>query len=252
MTDTTWFVQGRDDGPVDLGALAALARSGGIAADTPVREAEGGEWTAASELLPALFAAPGHAKPTGWTDRSPHPWRRYAARLTDNMVVGLLTWWIIGLVFYSVAPAQADAFFLAFTGPGGNLLDGLLTLICAIPGNAAMIGLTGLSIGKWIFGIRVLGGDGRPIGFPAALVRELDIWLRGLAGGLPLISLATLIMSYGKLTETRTTVWDKRQGNVVVHRPSDSTVATIGMIFAVVVLIAGLVALRVASISPPA
>jgi uncharacterized RDD family membrane protein YckC len=217
-----------------LGTLAALVRSGGLDAQTPVRDSAETDWVAAGQRLPDLFAEPPKARTLGWTDTKPHIWRRYGARLLDNMVVGLATWWIIGLVFYSVAPAEADAFFVVFSMPGGQYLDAFLTLLCAIPGNAALIGLTGLSIGKWIFGVRVLR-DGRPIGFSAALVRELDIWVRGLACGVPLLTLATLFMSAQKLQSDRITPWDKRQGNTVVHR-GEGTLATVGMMLAAGVL----------------
>ena len=248
MTKTAWFVEGRDEGPVALEVLAGLARSGGIAADTRVRDTAEGEWAVAGERLPGLFVRPPKARTVGWTDVSPHPWRRYAARIADNTIVGLATWWIIGLVAYSVAPAESDAFFAIFTAPGGQLLDAMLTLLCAIPGNAAMIGLSGLSIGKWIFGVRVLR-NGRPIGFRAALVRELDIWARGLALGVPLISLGTLIVAFNRLQQEKAAVWDQRQGNTVVHR-EESAPATVGMIAAVVALVIVLVAMRVLNETP--
>ncbi len=253
MSEMTWFVQGRDDGPSTVEGLAALVRTGEIMSDTQVRDGAGGDWSAAGERLPGLFAAPptvsaSPAPATGWTDTSPHPWRRYAARILDNMVVGLMTWWIIGLVAYSVAPAESEAFFSVFDGPLGGIADQLLTLLCAIPGTAALIGLTGLTPGKWIFGVRVLR-EGRPIGFPAALNRELEIWVRGLACGIPLISLLTLSNSYNELTTgKRRTAWDLRQGNIVTHR-DQSVLATIGMWIAVGCLIAAAAIVRFASAS---
>lgn len=109
-----------------------------------------------------------------------------------------------------------------------------MTVLLAIPGNAIMIGATGLSLGKWIFGVRVLR-DGEPIGVAAALRREIAIWFRGLAFGIPLVSLFTLISSYNYLTTHRTTSWDKAQGFVVVHR-AESSKATVGMVLGVVLL----------------
>lgn len=246
MSDTSWFVRGAegDSGPCGIETLTVMARNGGLSAETLVREAADAGWRPAAERLPGLFVAPPQVAGDGWTDRAPHAWRRYAARLIDNMVCGLLTWTLISILAFSVAPAEADAFFSIFKVPGGQILDGILTLIAAIPGNAALIGLTGLSLGKWIFGVRVLRA-GKPIGFLAALNREGEIWWRALAGGIPILSLITLIISYNSLCNDppHVTPWDQRQGNEVVQRP-ETPLATAGMIVAAIVFISLAIATR--------
>lgn len=246
-TKDIWFYR---DGDMELGPtkgdeLTALVRKGLVAGATPVRAAADSVWTTAADALPWLFAAP-DAQPRaagGWTDTTPHPWRRYFARGVDNVIVGTLTWALIGMVAYAAAPAEADAFFKIFQGPGGQVFDMLLTLLAAIPGNALMIGLTGLSIGKWIFGIRVLK-DGAPIGVTRALRREFAVWFQGLGCGIPLVSLATLLAARGRLEDQGVTSWDKAQRLSVNHRP-ESRMATLLMWTAGGLYIAGLVAIRV-------
>jgi hypothetical protein len=72
------------------------------------------------------------------------------------------------------------------------LRERMLTLAAVIPGYAPMIGLTGVSIGKWLFGGKVVKPSGKPIGVLAAFGRELQVWFHGLFFGVPLISLFTL------------------------------------------------------------
>lgn len=163
----------------------------------------------------------------------------------DNLIVGSITWALIGMVAYATAPAEADAFFKIFDGPGGQIIDLLLTLLAAIPGNALIIGLTGLSIGKWIFGIRVLK-DGAPIGVMRALRREFAVWFQGLGCGIPLVSLVTLLAARGRLEGQGVTSWDKAQKLTVNHRP-ESRLATILMWTAGLLYFASLTALRLVS-----
>lgn len=157
-----------------------------------------------------------------WTDRSPHPWRRYLARMFDTLVTGSVTWIAISMVMFVVAPFQAERFFALFKGPVGGILDAMLTLVAVIPGNALMIGLTGVSVGKWLFGVKVVRPDGRPIGFLAAFGRELQVWFNGLFFGAPFISLFTLIGSYSQLKEAKVAAWDPPRRRVVLHRPMNA------------------------------
>lgn len=176
-----------------------------------------------------------------WTDVRPRPWRRYLARMFDNLVVGSITWLAISTVLFIVMPEQAERFFAFFKGPLGQLADVMLTLVAVIPGNALMIGLTGVSLGKWLFGIKVVRPSGRPIGFLTALGREIQVWFHGFFFGVPLISLFTLAGSYGQLKENRCTAWDPPRRRVVLHRPMNAL-----QVFLIIVAVALLIAIRVA------
>lgn len=225
MPDDSWFYRDGDQdlGPVKSGEFASLVRNGLASAATPVRRDGGSEWSPLGEALPELFLAPS-GQEGGWRDVSPHPWRRYFARTLDTQIVGGVTWALVSIVFYAVAPEQAERFFRVFSIPGGQFLDAFLTMVVSIPGNALMIGLTGLSIGKWLFGVRVLR-DGAPIGFWRALRREIAVWFRGWGLGLPLVSLLCTLSSRAYLEDHRITTWDKAQKLTVTHR-SESRWAT--------------------------
>jgi hypothetical protein len=118
--------------------------------------------------------------------------------------------------------------------------------LIVIPFNALTIGLTGLSLGKWIFGIRVTR-DGAPMGPLRALRREFAVFFKGLGLGVPLVSLFTLVGSYSALSDKRITPWDKAQKLGVNHRP-ESLGASIGMGAAVVLLVLARIWLQVRAI----
>jgi uncharacterized RDD family membrane protein YckC len=164
-----------------------------------------------------------------WDDTTPHPWRRYAARLTDIIVLGSVAWFVMGVVLYGVNPGVADQIF---SGESNMAADGMLNLLLVLPIIAVLIGLTGSSLGKWVFGIRV-SKDGKPIGFLRALKRELSVWFFGMGIGFPLASLVTLILSFNKLKDHQVTRWDAKGGFIITHRPQ--TNATLAMMWTAVV-----------------
>jgi hypothetical protein len=240
--DTDWMYwdeEGVEAGPLRLDDVAGLVRSGKISPATDMRPTSEVAWKSAATLLPDLFPdhVAAHRTVNGWTDLRPHPWRRYLARMFDAFVVGTLVWSLIGIIAFSIAPAQANAFFKIFAVPGGQFLDIILTQVVVAPFNALAIGLTGLTLGKWIFGIKVTK-DGRPVGVLRALRREASVFLFGLGFGIPFASLFTLIGSYNELKDQRATRWDKAAKLTVNHRP-ESMLATIGMIVAVVLFLVG-------------
>ena len=139
--------------------------------------------------------------------------------MLDNVVVGGLTWFVVGAVMGVLYPAGVLQMSAVFRQPFGAILDGMATAIVVIPGNAVIIGLTGLSVGKWLFGVKVVTRAGRPIGVGRALAREVRVWIMGLGLGVPLVSFITLVMAFSRLQDRRATAWDEDQRNRVVHRP---------------------------------
>jgi uncharacterized RDD family membrane protein YckC len=150
-----------------------------------------------------------------WEEREPHPWRRCFARIVDTSLNGSF---LAFLLLAQFDPADRDLFFTAL-GDFNPVADAILTFLIAIPGNAVMIGLTGGSVGKWLFGVRILDPAGQTIGIGRALRREVYVWVRGLGLGIPIIALITVIVAFRHLTSTGVTSWDREMGIVVVHRP---------------------------------
>jgi len=153
-------------------------------------------------------------------DASPHPWRRFLARVFDNVVIGTGLWFLIGFITYAVSFEAGDS-LVAFTSSFyWRLLDGTISLALMIPIQAAMIGATGRSPGKWLCGVRVRNHDGTYLGFGAALYREVKVWLIGFGAGLPLISLFALVQAHNAVKDSGTAHWDDDDDTVVACLPA--------------------------------
>ena len=122
--------------------------------------------------------------------------------------------------------------------------DAVMTVAAAIPLNAALIGFTGSSLGKWLFGVRVAGEDGQPIGVGKALLRELFVWARGMGLGIPVVNLITFWLSYSRLEKNGATPWDEQGHHVVLYRP-EGTGQTIGVAVGVVLFLIVAVGARI-------
>ena len=156
----------------------------------------------------------------GWQSTKPAPWRRYFARMLDTMIFGFLFSALVAMSLAALDPGLFDKFY----GRNGLLHNGLLAtlivLIFAMPFEALVIGLTGTSIGKWIFGVRITQASGRSIGLARAFGREVGVWFFGLGIGVPLVSLFTLIFSYIRLKDDGVARWDRERPWLVTYRPS--------------------------------
>ncbi len=116
------------------------------------------------------------------------------------------------------SPSEKLNLFAQVPAPFDVYIEAWLISLMTIPVNAVIIGLTGMSIGKWIFGIRVTRRDGRPVGVLRAFTRELRVLAMGMGFNLPLISTIAIGLSYGSLQNRRSTSWDRAQHNLVAHR----------------------------------
>jgi uncharacterized RDD family membrane protein YckC len=153
-----------------------------------------------------------------WTDTSPHPWRRYMGRTLDNVLVGCLTWILVALIAYILAPGPTAAVLALLTRPVGQFLSVILLALFNIPANALLLRTTGFTLGKWVFGVRVTR-DGERLSFRGALRREAAVFVRGIGLGIPLIAVVTAVFAYRRLTSQGMTSWDRDQDLTIFHRP---------------------------------
>jgi uncharacterized RDD family membrane protein YckC len=174
----------------------------------------------------------------GWTDTSAHPWRRFFARAFDNLVIGGLLWFGLSAIGFMLSPTVSERVFGLFDNPFGRLLDGVLTAAMMVPVLAVVIGLSGGSPGKWIFGVRVADRQGRPLGPIAALVREAKVWAFGLGAGIPIVTLFTLASSKAALEQDGHARWDDRARVQVTHRPDHAVQRVLTFLGIVFVLFA--------------
>lgn len=159
------------------------------------------------------------APPHRWTDTEPHPWRRYFARSVDLAIVSLIGLWLLVFLVALLAPPAHAQTADTPNASGGEFVLAVMALLLSIPVNSLTIGVSGGSVGKWIFGVKVLRPDGRPIGVWAALVRELKVLLFGYGLLIPLVNLGTMIWSFMYLADKGHTQWDRPGRILVVYRP---------------------------------
>jgi hypothetical protein len=144
-----------------------------------------------------------------WTEAPVAPWRRWAARSVDMTFNGLIMSFGMGVVLFSLVPFEANAFFSFLATPIGILLNIVLSTLLGCVLTGLIIGSTSSSVGKIIFGIRVTGANGLPIGATAGLIRDLEIWVKGLGVGIPIVAMITQVYAYNRLTKTGATSWDE-------------------------------------------
>jgi uncharacterized RDD family membrane protein YckC len=148
-----------------------------------------------------------HPAPSNeYSDYAPHPWRRFFARLLDTVVGAFVVSFAVCIVLASIDQGAVKAFEKLTENVAVN---NILSFAFAMLTNASLIGLTGSSLGKWIFGVQVAHMDGRLLGFRLALEREALVWWRGVGMGIPLVLLFTAFAGYKTLIKQQETSWDK-------------------------------------------
>ena len=158
------------------------------------------------------------------------PWVRYWARFLDNLLILP----IIALLF-----GISDSYFthkiIDFLHKTHVYLFYIFCVISEIFVEAALLSTWGYTPGKWLLKVKVRDVFGEKITYIKALKRAVSVFIFGLGGGIPILSIFTLATAYKQLTNDKITIWDKKGCFVVTHR-------TIGFLRAAVaiVLIIGL------------
>ena len=191
-----------------------------------------------NSLNAGSFAQTEYIVPKDWLELPVTPWRRYAARLLDISFFGGIAFLLISIIFYSVAPYSADRFFAIFENPSSIIVDVVLTTVLSCILTGAVIGVSGLSLGKIIFGVMVTDHNGNKIGITKGIQRDLAVFLRGLGLGIPLISIVTMYVAYSNLNKSNSTTWDSEKNYRVWHRPSSPIqylLNTLGIILIIII-----------------
>ena len=248
-TDQWLYKIGEADlGPVSEADLINLYRDGHISDETHIR-LQGQE---TGKQIAEAFPQIGETPPTSseedtWCDTSPHPWRRFFARTIDlnvNAFVLILGWTFLMM---AITPVQSDFWIRFFVDREYFSPIGLLTMAFSFLGNIPFMAYGRTTLGKWIFGIRIVQEDGRPMGLKKALKRELAVFVRAYFLMIPIANLFTLAGAYETLTSEGKTSWDRDYALVAKHRP-ESIIQTLVGTITVILLVAGVIW----SILPPA
>lgn len=172
-----------------------------------------------------------------WARAPVAPWSRWAARTIDALLLGFFGGILIELVLMFGFDTSLDTVLpLA-------LAQGVLVLVLAAIGCALMYGLTATTPGKFLFGIRVEGTNGGPPGLRRALLREVDVLVRGLGLGVPLIAMITQLVAYRTLEREGQSSWDGDwRGTVVLYRAAGTT-RTLLAVLGIAALVVGYAAI---------
>ena len=154
------------------------------------------------------------------------PWTRYFARSIDLSIIAsaLLT----GI--YWVLPSINPKLYLQiyFVDPRAMFL---IMLPFAHFINAIIISLTGNSLGKAIFAIKAEPIDGRDrFSLGGNIAREFRVWTQGLALGIPLLNLFTMVPAFRAVSKGLPAPYDFRVATVRACSKSGVR-RTIGMLF---------------------
>lgn len=212
----SWYVL-IGEKPVGPASSAELLRAhfmGRYGPDALVRSDGAEDWKHLSDVFPLAELTPpplpaqniaigARAKASSWVRSPAYAWRRYFARQLDTLIHATIMF-----VFLSAALAANDVAYRAAAGVNNALVLNVIGVILAVLPSALLIGATGRTFGKLIFGLKVSNARGRAPGFLRAFKREAQVLVQGLALGIPLIALVTFIGGYNKLHNQGHTDWD--------------------------------------------
>jgi hypothetical protein len=137
-----------------------------------------------------------------------YPWRRCFARFFDVWLFALLASFATGLMWPDL--------FAGKSTPEYDKLLNLLYLAAFVPVEGFYLYAFGTTPRKAIYGIHLMYNRSS-VGWMAAARRSLNVWVRGLGLGIPIISLITMTNAYGKLKNNNVTTWDSNLGWSVIH-----------------------------------
>lgn len=255
------YVVGQDRfGPVSDDEIRELIRSGRINRETLVWQPGFDGWRTASEVLSSILdevppplpspppvpssvrlgkdsASSSPPMPSRTEDICPsptyhlaRPWPRFWARLID-------VWFftpVLGFAIAFAAAFYAPGFYVKLVTTNAFVLGLiLLPLVCVVL--AVLMALMGTTPGKAILGISVRPTSGRT-SLGSFLNREMNVWIYGLACGIPIITLFTYIHQYRRVTDGKPAGYD--EGLFTVESASSRFRVWIGALSAILLIMA--------------
>lgn len=210
-----WYeAKGARKGPVSAEQLGSLLGEGLLDANSLVWRDGMEQWERIGTLDEFQVPAeppplpPALALPAGL-------WWRFFARSFDIWLCQIAAVWLMANVMSRTVPRfdawletpQADAAFTLFCLPVALILD------------AVVHTLFGNTPGKALVGIRVTSQFGYPLDFFEYAKRNLGMWVKGLAFGLPIVILFTMWQQAARLKRGERTSYDEPRSLDVLASP---------------------------------
>jgi uncharacterized RDD family membrane protein YckC len=181
----------------------------------PLRELE--DFSSYWPPTPEMLAKADSAKELARTSLDqPQPWLRFWARMLD------VTWFfcVVILVTGFVLPESAVQWLAQANRPLIPLEP--FILLFYVPLEAWLLSRYGTTPGRSLLRVQVRTLAGGLPSYRQALHRSLSVYVKGLALGLPFISMMVMIWWKFRLMQTRVTPWDESSETRVEHGEPDS------------------------------
>ncbi|MFZ3481615.1 RDD family protein [Sphingomonas sp. 3-13AW] len=143
------------------------------------------------------------------------PWPRYWARSLDLAVWSTIAGIVVAFAFPDFAAQPA------FEGKGGTALFGLVMTPIALLFEAVVLAAFGNTPGKALAGIKVRVSNDRQIPFAVALRRNLQLYVYGLAFGIPIFVVIAALVNYRKVDSGSLVSWDSANDTRVINVSSN-------------------------------
>jgi len=144
------------------------------------------------------------------------PWVRYWARMIDLNLFGF-AFAFVTFVTFVIDTVYDSSVALDIFYHVTYIELGFASVFAWVFIEPLCLWLIGTTPGKWLFKIRIAPPPGETIKYSTALLRSFRVWWRGLAAGLPLISLLTLAIAHRNLKQKGITSWDRDGKFTVTH-----------------------------------
>lgn len=214
-----WYViKDKKKGPVEIDELKKLIQAGTIGVKTMVWREGMDAWQHIDEVdeLRSLMAVIPPPFPTKQAVNvldypATNRWARFFARIFD-------VWWETLLVVFLSAYilSRYSAGFIGFiNSPGASQIYSIICMPFALILDAILYRALGNTPGKALLGIKVMTSEGNSLSFVQYLMRNLSIWVKGFAFGLPLINLITMASQSSRLGKGQEASYDESAGYTV-------------------------------------
>jgi len=212
-----WYYKKDDskEGPFSHEELQHLLDSGEIASTTKVWMSSFKEWLPITEVehfnMTSLDEAPtvivgkkvSYPRETDDVVVRPRIWVRFWARMIDYSFFALVIGVVIGIFKLPFIPMQS--------------FIGMLLIFLWVFIEAFLLSTWGKTPGKWLFRISVRDQYHQKLSFSDAMNRSFSVWWLGMAAGIPIVVIVTLIVAAVKLSNAGMTSWDRSQNYQVFH-----------------------------------
>ncbi|WP_244639887.1 RDD family protein [Devosia pacifica] len=161
------------------------------------------------------------------------PWSRYFARALDLTITSYLAGLGVGYALAYWAPSL----YLQLVSQQAQVQNVILLPVALIL-NGIVTGIFGTTIGKSVMALRFAYLNGH-LGLIGQIVRELKVWVQGLAFGIPIVSIFSLVFQYRRATKGLPASYD--EGIVLVKQDDiPGWRRASGMLFCALVFVGGI------------